>query len=274
MNNLLLRSITGFFFVASILLSLWLNTYAATAVFSVFFLAAVFEYASLFNGHEKISFNRAGFLFTAIVSYAFAAWLIFCKQPPAYLIFLVPLLFLYLVSELWRKQSEPVYNISAGTLGLAYIVLPFSLMLFLTALSEGNNLLLIGMFLLIWTNDTFAYLVGRVIGKTKLFERISPKKTWEGTLGGIFFTFVVAFLLGLMHNGADMLFWLVSAALIVPAAIVGDLLESLFKRNLNLKDSGSILPGHGGILDRFDATLFALPFFCSWAVAYKLIFLN
>ena len=116
------------------------------------------------------------------------------------------------------------------------------------------------MFLLIWTNDTFAYLSGRVFGKTKLIERISPNKTWEGTIGGIIFTLIVGFCLGLQNGGLNMDFWFISAIIIAPSAIVGDLIESLFKRNLNIKDSGTILPGHGGILDRLDSIIFVIPF--------------
>ncbi|MCE3295157.1 MAG: phosphatidate cytidylyltransferase [Crocinitomicaceae bacterium] len=269
MNNLLLRAITGFFFVASILLSVWFNLYAAIAVFSVFFVASVIEYSNLFNKHEQISFFKTGFLLTAFLSFALVIFVTLEGKNPGYFLFLLPLFFLFMVSELWRNKKEPIYNISAGVLGLLYILLPFSLMLFLTDTSV--KWLLIGMFLLIWTNDTFAYLSGRLIGKTKLFERISPKKTWEGTLGGVAFTFLTAFLLSLNGEGT-IVFWLVAAAIVAPAAIVGDLLESLFKRNLNIKDSGSILPGHGGILDRFDATLFAVPFFFCWVVAYRLFF--
>ncbi len=271
MNNLLLRAITGLFFVASILLSLWFNSYAAMAVFSVFFVAAVFEFSNLFNQHEKIRLNKAGFMLTAFLSFGLLCWAVLDKQLEAYLFLILPLVFLFMVSELWRNKPEPIYNISAGILGLVYILVPFSLILFLVQISNQVNLWLIGMFLLIWTNDTFAYLSGRVLGKTRLFERISPKKTWEGTLGGVLFTFLTAFLLGWLGEGRELLFWLVSAALIAPAAIVGDLLESLFKRNLNIKDSGSILPGHGGILDRFDATLFAVPLFFCWVMLYTLL---
>jgi phosphatidate cytidylyltransferase len=272
MNNLLLRAITGFFFVASILLSVWFHLYAAMAIFSVFFVASVLEYANLFNQHEKISLNKTGFIITSFFSFGLVCWILLSSQPGIYFFFLLPLFFVFLVSELWRSKPEPIYNISVAVLGLFYILVPFVLILFLVTISTQANLLLIGMFLLIWTNDTFAYLSGRLIGRTKLFERISPKKTWEGTFGGLAFTFLTAFLLGWRNDQHDMLFWIVSACLVVPAAITGDLLESLFKRSLNIKDSGSILPGHGGILDRLDATLFAVPFFFCWVMAYPLFF--
>ncbi|MGV3631510.1 MAG: phosphatidate cytidylyltransferase [Bacteroidota bacterium] len=269
MNNLLLRAITGFFFVASILLSLWFSKYAAIAVFSVFFAAAVVEYASLFDKHEKISFHKTGFLTVCFLSFAGVIFIVLAGRHPSYLFFLFPLFFLFMVSELWRKKQEPIYNIASGVLGLFYVLLPFIFILFLVEMP--GKWMLIGMFLLIWTNDTFAYLSGRLIGKTKLFERISPKKTWEGTLGGAAFTLLTAFLLS-FSGEMSLLFWMVAACVIVPAAIVGDLLESLFKRNLGIKDSGSILPGHGGILDRFDATLFTLPFFFCWVQVYWLFF--
>jgi phosphatidate cytidylyltransferase len=101
-----------------------------------------------------------------------------------------------------------------------------------------------------------------------LFERISPNKTWEGALGGILFTLILGYIIGAYINKGEELFWVVSALIIAPCSIYGDLLESLFKRSLNIKDSGTILPGHGGILDRFDAALFAIPFFYSWAMLY------
>ena len=123
---------------------------------------------------------------------------------------------------------------------------------------------------MIWTNDTFAYLSGRFFGKTKLFERISPKKTWEGTIGGILFTIVASIIL---YQFSDVrytiVFWIVSAIIIAPGAIFGDLFESLLKRSLGVKDSGKILPGHGGLLDRFDASLFTIPFFYCWMIIYS-----
>jgi len=155
-------------------------------------------------------------------------------------------------------------NIGTQLLGLVYVVFPFMLIIELrmNAIDAGN--LLIGMFVLIWSNDTFAYLSGRFFGKTKLFERISPKKTWEGLIGGMFLTLIIAFLIGTLDEQRGVTFWLVAAFIIVPGAIFGDLIESMFKRSLNIKDSGNLLPGHGGILDRFDAAIFSIPLFYFW----------
>lgn len=273
MNNTLLRAITGFFFVASILLPLWFNNYIAVGVFSLFFLAAIIEYSNLFNSHESIEFNKLGFILSSILIYSLSVWILLFSFNYILFTLIIPSFFALIISELWRNKKEAIYNISTAIFGFFYIVVPFILILFLLQGNEKNNPLLIGMFLLIWTNDTFAYLTGRVIGKTKLFERISPNKTWEGTLGGILFTIIVASLIGIFtNNGNDLVFWAISACVIAPTAIVGDLLESLIKRNLNIKDSGTILPGHGGILDRFDATLFTVPFFFTWIILYNLFF--
>jgi phosphatidate cytidylyltransferase len=121
--------------------------------------------------------------------------------------------------------------------------------------------------LLIVCNDIFAYLVGYFFGSHQLIA-LSPKKTWEGTIGGLFFTVLLGFIIGAYINQGEILFWVISAIIIAPCAIFGDLLESLFKRSLGIKDSGTILPGHGGVLDRFDAALFAIPFFYCWSIIY------
>jgi len=113
-----------------------------------------------------------------------------------------------------------------------------------------------------------------MFGKTKLFERISPKKTWEGTIGGIFLTLGIGVLIAYYDQNQGIVFWGIASLLIAPCAIFGDLLESLFKRSLNIKDSGSILPGHGGILDRFDAALFTIPFFYCWWTIYAYFWQN
>lgn len=120
--------------------------------------------------------------------------------------------------------------------------------------------LLIGLFVIIWSSDVFAYLVGSAIGKNRLFERVSPKKSWEGSIGGLSFALLAAYILSLIYPQISLVNWLVLAIIIVIAGTFGDLVESMLKREAGVKDSGTILPGHGGVLDRFDATIFAVPF--------------
>ena len=167
--------------------------------------------------------------------------------------------------ELFRNKPNPFNNIGFTVLGIIYIIVPF-LLLSITSfditssdISYAPNKLL-GFFLLIWANDTFAYLVGIAIGRTKLFERISPKKTWEGTIGGIICTQGIAYIISIYFTELTMIQWMIIALIISVFGTLGDLVESMFKRSLGVKDSGNILPGHGGILDRFDAVLLCSPF--------------
>lgn len=176
--------------------------------------------------------------------------------------FAVILLFIVAVyiRELYRNHSKPFSNIAMTILPWFYIVLPFDLMLQMSLFNNQFNYHIpLSLFVLIWTNDTFAYLSGMTLGRTKLFERISPKKTWEGTIGGGLFTLVAGWIFSLYFNEIALYHWLVIAIITVIFGTLGDLTESLFKRSINVKDSGNILPGHGGILDRFDSILMATP---------------
>ncbi len=271
MNNLLLRAITGAIFAIVVLASTLWGPYAQAIVFSGFMVLGLLEFYNLFREHTIVQVSReigvfiGLFIFILLVGYSLA-WL-----PIISVLIIFPLFFTLILAELWRKKEHPLINISVLVFGIIYVVLPFWLTIDLNLRETENNFmpLVIGMYLLIWTNDTFAYISGKYFGKTKLFERISPKKTWEGTIGGILVTLIVGYVFGAFVNQGNELFWIVSAAFIAPCAIFGDLLESLFKRSLKIKDSGSILPGHGGILDRFDAALFAIPFFYCWAMMYE-----
>lgn len=153
-------------------------------------------------------------------------------------------------------RNQPLLRTGLLLIGLAYIALPFGLT---TWLLSGGPWLFLGFMILLWTNDTGAYLVGKAIGRTKLLPRASPKKTVEGLLGGILLSVGVALLLARAWPVLTSAQWVVCAVVVSITATIGDLLESAFKRSAGVKDSGSILPGHGGILDRFDGFLLALP---------------
>jgi len=148
-------------------------------------------------------------------------------------------------------------------MGVYYIIVSVVSMFYMGFMNGnfGSNELIL-FFILIWTNDTFAYLVGRAIGKTKLFERISPKKTIEGSVGGLVFTLIAGYVLSqyVIVSSIGGVDWVIISFLIVIFGSLGDLVESMLKRSVGVKDSGKILPGHGGILDRFDAAFFAAPF--------------
>jgi phosphatidate cytidylyltransferase len=268
MNNLIQRSITGALFAIVVLGSILWDPYAQALVFSVFMVLGLVEFYNLFNSHRVVKVSKEIGIFIGIFIFSLLLGISFQWLPVISILFIFPLFFTLILAELWRKKEHPLINISVLVFGIIYIVIPFFLTIDLNLRNTSYLPSVVGMYLLIWTNDTFAYFTGRFIGKTKLFERISPKKTWEGTLGGIFFTLLLGYIIGAFINRGEELFWIISAIIIAPCAIYGDLLESLFKRSLNIKDSGTILPGHGGILDRFDAALFAIPFFYCWAMIY------
>ena len=179
----------------------------------------------------------------------------------AYIILLI--FFLTFIIELFRKHNASRERIGTWFMGFIYIALPFGLMnsLFVTGNIEGFRTdILIGLFIIIWSSDVFAYLVGSWIGKHKLFERISPKKSWEGSIGGLVFALLAAYILSLIYPNLTLPEWFTFAVIVVVTGALGDLIESMLKRQAGVKDSGTLLPGHGGVLDRFDAVIFATPF--------------
>ena len=189
--------------------------------------------------------------------------------PEIYLIVPIPLLFLIFIFELFSKSDKPIVNIAITLSGIFYIALPLALLSYLAyppppypgfELFKYNPNVLLGFFFLIWTNDSAAYITGVTFGKHRLFERISPKKTWEGSIGGAVLSLIAAYIISIYFTELQLADWLVIAFIITIFGTLGDLVQSLFKRSVNVKDSGSILPGHGGILDRFDGVLLSVPF--------------
>jgi phosphatidate cytidylyltransferase len=166
------------------------------------------------------------------------------------------------IIELYRNKAEPIKNIAICFFQILYIGLPFSLcnyLIFPFGNETFSSHILLSVFLLVWTNDSGAYAVGVKFGRRRLFERISPKKSWEGSIGGAFFTFLGAYVISIFFKELSLIEWMGFAAIITVFAGYGDLVESMIKRSLKIKDSGNIIPGHGGFLDRFDAVLFAIP---------------
>jgi phosphatidate cytidylyltransferase len=186
-------------------------------------------------------------------------------------LFLIPMLSVIMIVELYRKQDKPFDSLSHTFFSLLYTALPFS-MFPLAAFSRtglGSILphegiifspgIIIGFFLLIWANDTGAYLTGVTIGKHRLFERISPKKSWEGFFGGVITAALAAWLLSGWLGVVEKPLWIIIALIVSVAGTFGDLVESMLKRSLGVKDSGTIMPGHGGFLDRFDSAIISFP---------------
>ena len=283
MKNFIIRTITGVIFVAAIVAS-FLRPEAMVLLFSIVTGMTIWEFTGLVNEREHVTVNR--FICTVAGVYFFYAMTYFCSDLYAgvaksvvFIPYLVTVIYL-LIAELYLKQEDPVQDWAYTMLSQMYIALPFSLLnvLAFTANSSGmvvfNTLLPLSVFIFLWVNDTGAYCVGSLLGRHKLFPRISPGKSWEGSIGGAVFVLAVAYGIGWLDNMeiadanhtssifAGMLSipeWLVLGLVVVIFGTWGDLVESLFKRTLGIKDSGSILPGHGGMLDRFDSSLLAIP---------------
>jgi len=271
MSNLLVRALTGMIFVGVILGSIFWHPTAASIVLSLFMLLGIVEFYKLFDKHPKIELSLTSGLLTSIAILSVFAAGIYGIIPKASTgVFILPIIFLAILTELWRKKEYPIENMAISLLGFIYVLMPFLLLINTSFADKGSFPIIAGMFILIWSNDTFAYLTGRMIGKTKLIERISPNKTWEGSVGGVLMTIAAGSVIG--YFTGNYLYWTVAAAIIATTASVGDLLQSLMKRSLKIKDSGTILPGHGGILDRFDAMLFTVPFFLMWNFVYLILF--
>ncbi len=176
----------------------------------------------------------------------------------------------YFVKLYNKNDKKPFTNIAFTFLGIIYVAVPFSLLHI--AVFHGGTYsfqIILGSLFILWASDTGAYFAGVKFGRTKLFERISPKKTWEGALGGTILAFIFAVIMASNFNEIEDWQWLCIASIIVIAGTYGDLMESLFKRSIDIKDSGTIIPGHGGFLDRFDGLLLAAPFISAFLMLFE-----
>lgn len=273
MKNLITRSITGVIFVAAVV-TCFLRPEAMIFLFALVTGLTVWEYTGIVNNLENVAVNR--FLSTVAAVYFFLAMAGFCSGivPSAVFIpYLLTVVYMF-ISELYTKVPNPINNWAYTMLSQMYIALPFSMINVLAFRGAGdaviyNYLLPLSIFIFLWTNDTGAYLSGSLFGKHKLFPRVSPGKSWEGSIGGGILVLAVAAFLGWyensgIHEGAVELAmsipqWMGLGLVVVFFGTWGDLVESLFKRTIGIKDSGNILPGHGGMLDRFDSSLMAIP---------------
>lgn len=270
MTNFIRRTITGAFIVICVLGGLWLHPVSFFIIIAVMIAGTQHEYYMMVRGTgirpQTIAGIIAGFVIYLISTTVAAGWF----SGKTFLL-LIPLVTFVMVAELFRKVERPFDSLAHTFFSILYTAAPFSLLPFAAFGHTGLEPLIkmngvgfspgipVGFFLLLWTNDTGAYLVGSAIGKHRLFERISPKKSWEGFIGGLILTLLVARLIGGWFGVADTTGWMIIAVIISIAGTAGDLLESMLKRSLGLKDSGTILPGHGGFLDRFDSVVVSFP---------------
>lgn len=269
-KNLIVRTITGVLFVA-IMVSGFLNAMAMMVLFCVITGLTMWEYTGLVNSHVAgATVNRfistVGGVYFFIAAGAWASGIVtgFAVLVP-YILTVVYLL----ISELYTKSNNAVADWAYTMLGQLYIAMPLALINILAFPYQDpqsyDMFLPLSVFILLWCNDAGAYCVGSLIGRHKLFPRISPGKTWEGSIGGGVLAVIAAAIIGYLVNSGDeghllnTWQWLGLAVVVVVFGTWGDLVESLFKRTLGIKDSGNILPGHGGMMDRFDSSLMAIP---------------
>ena len=266
-NNFIQRAVTGVLFVIVLVGCILYSPLSFGILFTIISALSVHEFAQLVSKSGVVSINKT---ITALGgAYLFLALMSFCTQQSVGARVFLPylgLLLYMMITELYLKKKNPTGNWAYSMLSQLYVALPFALLNVLafqnspeTGSVTYNPILPLSIFVFIWLSDTGAYCVGSLIGKHRLFERISPKKSWEGSIGGGIFS--IASSLGFAHFFPFMpgWQWVGLAIVVVIFGTWGDLTESLMKRQLGIKDSGNILPGHGGMLDRFDSALMAIP---------------
>ncbi|WJS92932.1 phosphatidate cytidylyltransferase [Flavobacterium johnsoniae] len=283
MNETLKRTISGAVYIALLLASILFSTESFITLFGVFLIITIYEFSNIVNLNKVFSilFGILVYSTTILVSHYNKQTSKFLnetfnsnisletniKQLDLVLLAITIVVSIKCIIFLFYDSVQKISTSSKYLYLLGYITLPF---IFIVKISFGTNdynpKIIIGLFVLIWTNDTFAYLVGKSMGKHKLFERVSPKKTIEGFLGGVVFAAFAGFLISKLYiqpnpefSSKSILIWTIIALIVSVFGTIGDLIESKFKRIAGIKDSGSIMPGHGGILDRLDSVIFVAP---------------
>lgn len=253
------RAITGFFFVLVMLAAVIFNAYAFSLFFLVLALLSQAEFYRMIASAAIRPQVKGGMLLGA-AAFVLTILIAIFSFSSTYLLIIVPFAIGIYLFELYRKASQPFLNIAFTFFGLIYAVVPFLFFYLLGFLEGGYEYIYpLSFLLLLWTNDTGAYLVGMQFGKHKLFERHSPKKTWEGFIGGLVLSVLVALTIHHYFGKIDVIEWVGMGLIISVFGTMGDLTESMLKRSLQVKDSGTLLPGHGGLLDRFDGLLISAP---------------
>jgi len=264
MGKFLKRALSGFVFAGVLIFSILYSKITFICLFFTLMMLCLYEFKRM------IALKS---IFPYIIGCLFFVFgnILNVEDIPARIIFeyvgvaLFLTIFITFASILFANKEEVISHLGKIFLSIIYIVVPFTLIVqipFLNASFNYVNTTILGVFILIWVNDTFAYLVGNALGKHKLLERISPNKTIEGFIGGMIFTFIasILFVATKQFPSLTQIQWVVIAGIVSIFGVLGDLIESMFKRQAAVKDSSSFIPGHGGFLDRFDSAIFAAPF--------------
>lgn len=270
MNNFFRRTLTGAWIVIFIMGGFWLHPVSFFLTGLILLIATQCEYFILIKNTGVNPQMITGIL-TGVTVYVISTLIASGILPKTAFLILIPIMSVIMVLELYRKQDKPFDSLAHTLFSVLYTVLPFSMFPFaafshtgLASLIPHENVsfspgIIIGFFILIWATDTGAYLTGKSFGRHRLMESISPKKSWEGFFGGVIISATVAWLLSGWLGVVDITHWIIISLIISITGTYGDLIESMLKRSSGVKDSGTILPGHGGFLDRFDSTIISFP---------------
>lgn len=270
MNNFFRRTLTGAWIVIFVMGGFWLHPVSFFITGLIILIGSQYEYYLMIRNTGVRPQLIPGIL-TGITAYVIATLIASGVLPENYFLVLIPMMLIIIVIELYRKQEKPFDSLAHTFFSILYTAIPFSMFPFSAFSRTGLNSLLphvnivfspgiiIGFFILIWANDTGAYLTGMSFGRHRLLERISPKKSWEGFIGGIIIASLVAWFLSGWLGVVDKIHWVIISVIVSIAGTYGDLVESMLKRSTGVKDSGTIMPGHGGFLDRFDSAIISFP---------------
>lgn len=270
-NNFIQRAIAGIIFVGVLIGCILGGPISFSLLFALITALTIHEFGVIISKQPDVEINKPICMLAGVFLFFGFAYL---GVMPGQTEILIPYLFLIiylLVSELYLKKKNPLNNWAYAMMSQIYIALSFAMLNVLAYHSIGNEgelsnyqvqynpILPLSIFIFTWINDTGAYCTGMLFGKHRLFERISPKKSWEGSIGGGVFSIIAAIVMAHYFPFMPISIWIGLALTVVIFGTLGDLTESLLKRTIGIKDSGNILPGHGGMLDRFDSTLMAVP---------------
>lgn len=267
-HNLIVRSLTGIVFLIVMIGCIVYGPLSMGVLFTVITALAVREFCGIVSERADVDVNAM--ICSVSGAYLFLAFFGYCSgwtpTPAVFIPYLISIVYL-LISELYLQRESPINNWAYTMMSQMYVALPFSLMPVLGFMADPAHpmqvhyrwIVPLSVFIFLWTSDTGAYCFGSLLGKHRLFERISPKKSWEGSIGGAVVSLIAALVLWHFDKSLTLSQWLGFALVVVIFGTWGDLVESLLKRQLGIKDSGAILPGHGGMLDRFDSSLLAIP---------------